>query len=341
MRSPKPKDNTRVEVMRDKNIALRETDIDTGRNSQEDLLTTEISSHSKGNNYFAESIRTEEVDAVVHFAGEGGEEEKAAFQDAPSWARFLHKEIKEQRGEFTQIKSQFVSHKAVVNQRLGEYEKSTEHISARLDEFDAIKETMCKDIGSLLERGEELDEKLTRIMEKLDDKEQYSRRNCLLFTGIVEKDDENTDQLILDTCRGSMGIELSLQDNDRSHRIGMKTQREVLPEPEENGQVKHQKVRPIIVKFTSYRRRQQVFSANKNLKGKHVGISENLTKIRQKIFNLARDVVGYKNVWSQDGKIFAKRHDDRMITMTKERGLYLIDGRMGPRHFKHYYQSYY
>ena len=79
MRSPKPKDNARVEVMRDKNIALRETDIDTGRNSQEDLLTTEISSHSKGNNYFAESIRTEEVDAVAHFAGKGGEEEKATF----------------------------------------------------------------------------------------------------------------------------------------------------------------------------------------------------------------------------------------------------------------------
>ena len=282
MRSPKPKDNVRVEVMRDKNIALRETDIDTGRNSQEDLLTTEISSHSKGNNYFAESIRTEEVDAVVHFAGEGGEEEKAAFQDAPSWARFLYKEIKQQRGEFTQLKSQFVSQKAVVNQRLGEYEKSAEHISGRFDEFDAIKETMCKDIDSLLERREDLDEKLTHIMEKLDDIEQYSRRNCLLFTGIVEKDDENADQLILDTCREGMGIELSLQDIDRSHRIGMKTQREVLPEPEENGQVKHQKVRAIIVKFTSYRRRQLVFSAKKNLKGKHVGFQKILRKLDKK-----------------------------------------------------------
>ena len=76
---------------------------------------------------------------------------------------------------------------------------------------------MCKDINSLLERREDLDEKLTCIMKKLDDIEQYSRRNCLLFTGIVEKDDENTDQLILDTCRESMGIELSLQDIDRSH----------------------------------------------------------------------------------------------------------------------------
>ena len=47
MRSPKPKDNARVEVMRDRNIALRETYIDTGRNSQEDLLTTELAATSK------------------------------------------------------------------------------------------------------------------------------------------------------------------------------------------------------------------------------------------------------------------------------------------------------
>ena len=139
-----------------------------------------------------------------------------------------------------------------------------------------------------------------------------------------------------------MGIESSLQGIDRSHRIGMKTQREVLPEPEENGQVKHQKVRPIIVKLTSCRRLQQVFSAKKNLNGKQDGISENLAEIRQIIFNLARDAVGYSNVWSQDGKIVAKRHDDRIITMTKERYLYLTDGQMGPRHFKqYYYQSYY
>ena len=174
----------------------------------------------------------------------------------------VHPWIKQQRCEFMQLKSQFVSQKAVVNQRLGEYEKSAEHISEKLDELDAIEEAMCKDIDSLLERREYLDEKLTCIMEKLDDIEQCSRRNCLLFTGIVEKDDEkNTDLLILETCRESMGIELSLQDIDRFHRIGIKTQREVLPEPEQNGQMKHQNVRPIIVKFTSYRGRQQVFSA--------------------------------------------------------------------------------
>ena len=121
----------------------------------------------------------EEVDVVVHFAGEGGEEEKAAFQDAPSWARFLYKDIKQKRGELTQLKSKFVSHKAVVNQKLGEYEKSAEHISERFDEFDAIKETMCMDMDSLFEGGERLDEKLTRIMNKLDDIEQYSRRNKL------------------------------------------------------------------------------------------------------------------------------------------------------------------
>ena len=84
--------------------------------------------------------------------------------------------------------------------------KSSEHISEKFDEFDAIKETVCKDIDSLLERREDLDVKLTCIIEKLDDIEQYSRRNCILFTGIVEKDDENADLLILDACREGMGI---------------------------------------------------------------------------------------------------------------------------------------
>ena len=88
---------------------------------------------------------------------------------------------------------------------------------------------MCKNIDSLLERREDLDEKLTGIMEKLDGIEQYSRRICLLFTGIVEKDDENTDLLILDTCRESVGIELSLQDIDRSHRTGMKLKEKYFP----------------------------------------------------------------------------------------------------------------
>ena len=112
---------------------------------------------------------------MVHFSDEGGEEENTAFQDAPLWARFLYKEIKQQRGEFTQLKLRFVSHQAVVNQRLGEYEKSAEHISEKFHEFDAIKEAMCKDIDSFLERREDLDEKLTCIIEKLDYIEQYSR----------------------------------------------------------------------------------------------------------------------------------------------------------------------
>ena len=80
-----------------------------------------------------------------------------------------------------------------------------------------------------------------------------------------------------------MGIELSLQDIDRSHRIGMKTQPEVIPKPEENGQVKHQTFMPIIVRFTSYRRCQQVFSAKKNLKGSTLEFLKILRKLDKKI----------------------------------------------------------
>ena len=64
------------------------------------------------------------------------ESERKAFQDAPSWARLLYKEVKKQGSEFALLKAQFTTFKAVVNQRLGEHEKSVKFMSEKFDEFE-------------------------------------------------------------------------------------------------------------------------------------------------------------------------------------------------------------
>ena len=75
------------------------------------------------------------------------------------------------------------------------------------------------------------------------------------------------------------------------------------------------------------------------LKGQKLAIVENLTRTRQRIFNVARETVGLKNSWTQDGKIFAKRTDDnRVFTLTKERDLHHINGQLSVNCF---YQNYY
>ena len=88
-----------------------------------------------------------------------------------------------------------------------------------------------------------------------------------------------------------MGKEIIIHDIDRTHRLGKRKLDNNAP-------------RPIIVKFTRYNVRNKIFKSKKKLKGKTVSITESLTKRRVVELKKAREMHGFKNVWSQDGQIF-------------------------------------
>ena len=48
-------------------------------------------------------------------------------------------------------------------------------------------------------------------------------------------------------------------------------------------------------------------SLKKRLKGKEISITESLTKTRMAKLNEARDVFGFTNVWTSDGRILYKQ----------------------------------
>ena len=75
---------------------------------------------------------------------------------------------------------------------------------------------------------------------------------------------------------------------------------------------KKKKVRPIIVKFSRYYDRKQVFSKKKHLKGKSISITESLTGFRIKKLEEAPEKHGFKNVWSIDGRIMFKDANDKL-----------------------------
>ena len=57
----------------------------------------------------------------------------------------------------------------------------------------------------------DLKKKVEEAKDRIDDLEQYSRRNCLIFAGIKEAGEdetENTDEVILDICPNKLQIEL-------------------------------------------------------------------------------------------------------------------------------------
>ena len=143
-----------------------------------------------------------------------------------------------------------------------------------------------------------LKEKFCYVGKTLDRQEQYSRRNCLLVHGVEEKNNEDTDQEIINIVKNDLGEEITIHDIDRTHRLGKR-------------KLDNNVSRPIIVKFTRYNVRNRIFKTKKKLKGKTVSITEGLTKRRVVELKKAREMYGFKNVWSQDGKILFSDVNDR------------------------------
>ena len=174
--------------------------------------------------------------------------------------------------------------------------KVTESLKSMSEKFDKLEEKLKeKDekIEGLERKNKLLNEKNQDLTDRLDDLEQYSRRNCLLLHGVREDEEENTDEIILSTIATEIGININEEDIDRTHRLGKPNRRDGKP-------------RPIIVKFTRYNVRNKVYAYKRNLKGKKYLITESLTSNRMKLLLEAQQKYGVRNVWTSDGRILYK-----------------------------------
>ena len=112
----------------------------------------------------------------------------------------------------------------------------------------------------------------------------------------------------------AIGANLTLEDIDRSHRLGKPKPRSV---PQHAGQLST-RPRSIIVKFSTYRARNKLMKLKSHLKSsgyKDVYINEDLTKSRSQVFFQARKLQkdGHvKSTWTSDGVILIKANDDRI-----------------------------
>ena len=172
----------------------------------------------------------------------------------------------------------------------------------------------CKGVRTELDAVVKKNEKLNTTVNslaydlerKIEDLEQYGRRNALRFRNININDipkielhagspREDTDAYILQLVKDKLHVNVPDNAISRSHLLG----------PPREGKCS------VIVKFSTYNMRQAVYSKRFLLReiGSSVFITEDLTTVRQTIVNelvKLRNTKKINRFWTKDGSVFLK-----------------------------------
>lgn len=167
----------------------------------------------------------------------------------------------------------------------------------------AIAKTIDQKIDVALKtysaKWEMLEKENRMLVNKLDQLEQYTRRNSLRIFGVAEEKDENLEDKVVNICKQKLNVDLTSCCIDRIHRIGPnKTNRN-------NG-------RGILLKFASYKSKLILLKNRHKLRGTNIIIAEDLTKTRYDLYRSAQRKHGKKNTFISDGVVFVKVGDTRL-----------------------------
>ena len=149
--------------------------------------------------------------------------------------------------------------------------------------------------------------------------EQYTRKFNIEIRGIPEFEGENLQDIVIKTGQ-RMSVNVTTEDVDIAHRLYRKSPA----------------IKPIIVRFTTHKKRREFYKGRFNLKEANtteiigstqgdtegrIFINENLTQYRQEILAKARKMKrAYKinRVWTVDGKIFVwKTEESRPLRISE------------------------
>ena len=175
-------------------------------------------------------------------------------------------------------------------------------------------------MDTMRESVEDREEVIQQLLSRVDELEQYSRRECLVLNGVKgnRHETEDVDEILLDVISQKLGVKISTNDDiQRCHRLKTRRPR--------HSPVERQSPRPIIIKFVSYRKRQEVFTSKKKLKGSVLVLTESLTATKQAVLAKAKPAFGIRNCWTNDGRIYISA-GEKVSVITSEKELWELKG---------------
>ncbi|XP_041464626.1 uncharacterized protein LOC121415493 [Lytechinus variegatus] len=113
------------------------------------------------------------------------------------------------------------------------------------------------------------------------------------------------DDVICKLVTERLGVSLTPNDIDRSHRIAAPNRDQATESTSGTARAPNRKSRPraIIVKLTTYRKRAEILKMRRKLKGSGIGIDEALTKTNQDLLYAAKQHQKVKEAWTSDGRV--------------------------------------
>ena len=166
--------------------------------------------------------------------------------------------------------------------------------------------------SGLKRRVSEQGDLIAELIERQDDMEAYTRRECLVIQGLNERENDMNERREFQSF-AETALEVQVNDTDisRLHRLGA---------PRSDG-----KPRPMVVKFVRHDKKSEIYRGKKKLKNTRYFISELLSARSKRIFEKAKALQQNNmvhSIWTVDGTVFCKRSPEgRPIVMKTEKDL--------------------
>ena len=150
---------------------------------------------------------------------------------------------------------------------------------------------------------------------KVDELEQYDRRQNLIFEGVPKFQNENVTEIIL-SLASKLGVNLTANDISIAHRLPVKR-----PRLNSKSNVTNRRHPGIIIRFISRQKRNEMYLNRKKAKDisdfpvqgmNKLYVNENLTQRRKRLFWLAKQKakkLNNKFIWTSNGQIFIREDE--------------------------------
>uniref|UniRef100_L7LZ78 Uncharacterized protein n=1 Tax=Rhipicephalus pulchellus TaxID=72859 RepID=L7LZ78_RHIPC len=166
--------------------------------------------------------------------------------------------------------AQLIAEVQGLKSQLNTTDKTITDLNRRMADLETHYQTLLplrNDIEKTQTNVISMTKKIQELQASLDDAENRSRRNNLIFYGIPDPTRNETwaesEKKIIDICNNSLGIPVQPSDIERAHRLGYHSVN---------------RNRPIIVKLLSHKTRDALLSNGRKLKNTTYSIGEDFSR---------------------------------------------------------------